>query len=417
VDGVAEGFASGLEPIIAEGALRMAAQKSWAYWVVGYAILALMVGTNLPSPLYQLYMQKWGFSPSTLTAIFACYAFFLIPSLLIFGRLTDRIGRKPIIIIGLLLAALGIILFIVAQDANTLFAARAVQGIAVGAVSGAATAALIELHPTGDRRSAALVTTLATAGGTAVGPLLSGAIAEYTGHPLNAPFYTEMSLLAPAIIAVMLIPETVGKIASAPAVAQQGTQTGTMFDRRSFFIAGASAFVAWSVAALFMSLMPSYVSKLLDVRYLLVGGGTIFCMLTLSVAAQLGLRGIVPKRSIRIGLSMLSIGLCVIVYSVIEKSIALFGIGTVLCGLGHGMTFGGATVLVNMLASPTARGRILSLYYVIIYLGVGVPILLTGWLASRGDLRFSASVFTAMIVVVSLIITMLFPQRMNPTKI
>ncbi len=389
----------------------MTAQKSWPYWAVGYALLALMIGANLPSPLYQIYMQNWGFSPSTLTAIFASYAFFLIPSLLIFGRLTDRMGRKPIIVIGLLLAALGIILFVVAQDVSMLIAARSVQGIAVGAISGAATAALTELHPSSDRRSAAIATTLATAGGTAVGPLLSGAIAEYAGYALKAPFYTELFLLAPAIIAVILMPETVGKNAPSPAVAQSGTQTETTFDRLSFYIASAAAFVAWSVAALFMSLMPSYVSQLLGLRSLLIGGGTIFVMLMASIVAQLALRGIAPKQNIRFGLLLLSIGLCVIVYSMTEKSIVLFGIGTVLCGLGHGMTFGGATVLVNMLATPTARGRVLSLYYVVIYLGVGLPILLTGLLASHRDLRFSVSVFTGMIVIASLILGMLISNQ------
>ncbi|MHB1676716.1 MAG: MFS transporter [Sulfuriferula sp.] len=395
----------------------MAAQKSWPYWAAGYAILALMIGTNLPSPLYQIYMQKWGFSSSTLTEIFACYAFFLIPSLLIFGRLTDRIGRKPIIVIGLLLAALGMILFIAAQDVSMLIAARAIQGIAVGAISGAATAALTELHPTRNRRSAALVTTLATAGGTAAGPLLTGFIAEYAGHALKAPFYTELFLLVPAVIAIALMPESVDKATLASPAMRSDIQIETLLDPRLFYIASAAAFVAWSVAALFMSLMPSYVSQLLGFRSLLIGGGTIFVMLMLSVVAQLVLRGIAPKRNIRFGLLFLSIGLCALVYSMIIKSIVLFGLGTILCGLGHGMTFGGATVLVNMLATPVARGRVLSLYYVIIYLGVGIPIILTGMLAAHGNLRYSVSVFTGIIVIVSLILGMLVGKDRTAVEI
>ncbi len=389
----------------------MTAQKSWPYWAAGYAILALMIGTNLPSPLYQIYMQKWGFSPGTLTAIFACYAFFLIPSLLIFGRLTDRIGRKPVIVAGLLLAALGMVLFIVAQSVFMLIVARTIQGIAVGAISGAATAALTELHPTRNRRSAALATTLATAGGTALGPLLAGFIAEYVGHPLRTPFYSELVLLIPAIIAVAAMPESVDKavVASPDKRAEMPgeTPTAALLDPRSFFIASSTAFVAWSVAALFMSLMPSYVSQLLGFRSLLIGGGTIFVMLTVSVIAQLILRGVAPKKNIRSGLICLSIGLCAIVYSMSVKSALLFVAGTVLCGLGHGMTFGGATVLVNMLATAAARGRVLSWYYVIIYLGVGIPVLLTGLLAAHGDLRLAVSVFTGVTVTLSLILGVL----------
>ena len=390
--------------------------KAKSYWAVGYAILALMIGTNMPSPLYQVYMQKWGFTPGTLTAIFACYAFFLIPSLVVFGRMTDRIGRKSIIVIGLLLAAFGTLFFAFAQDVFMLFVGRAIQGIAVGAVSVAATAALMELHPTENRRNAALVTTLATAGGTAVGPLLSGGIAEFTGHALDIPFYLELFLLVPAIFAVALIPSSLDKKSPSSTAAQSSEKSQLVIDSTLFALASAAAFVAWSVAALFMSLMPSYVSQLLGIHSLLIGGGTIFAMLAASIVAQIGLRGIVPSRNILSGLVFLSVGLCAVVFSVIAHSFVLLEIGTALCGLGHGMVFVGATVMVNILVSPANRGRALSIYYIVIYLGVGLPILLIGLLASRTDLRFAVSVFTAAILFISVLLGILIFKRMDRIK-
>src|SRR3954453_21016733 len=61
----------------------------WGAWLV------VMMGVNLATPLYALYAARFGFSSLVLTAIFAVYAFVLIPSLLLFGRLSDRFGRRP----------------------------------------------------------------------------------------------------------------------------------------------------------------------------------------------------------------------------------------------------------------------------------------------------------------------------------
>jgi MFS family permease len=136
--------------------------------------MLLMMGTNVPSPLYGVYRQEWGFSAGVLTLIFASYVAALIPSLLVFGRLSDKVGRRRVVLVGLLVAVCGSALFFVAQGVVWLFAARMVQGTAVGLTSGAATAAIAELHPGGDRRSAALLTTIALTGGSALGPLFGG---------------------------------------------------------------------------------------------------------------------------------------------------------------------------------------------------------------------------------------------------
>jgi MFS family permease len=102
------------------------------FWLVGYLLFMLMVGTNLPTPLYGVYKHQWGFSSGILTLIFAVYALTIIPSLLLFGPLSDRFGRKKVLLPGLIVAAIGSILFALAHDVTWLFIARAIQGLAVG---------------------------------------------------------------------------------------------------------------------------------------------------------------------------------------------------------------------------------------------------------------------------------------------
>src|ERR1700759_1133758 len=116
-----------------------------------------MAGSNLATPLYAVYRAEFGFSSAVLTVVFATYALVLAPSLLVFGQLSDRLGRRRVMAAGLLTATAGLLLFALANGIAWLFAARAVQGLAVGMLGGAASAALVELDPRPDENAAALV--------------------------------------------------------------------------------------------------------------------------------------------------------------------------------------------------------------------------------------------------------------------
>src|SRR3954467_12440457 len=173
----------------------------WASWLV------LMGGANLATPLYAVYAQRFHFSSLVLTSIFATYAFVLVPALILFGRLSDRFGGSPLLFAGLVPAMAALVLFGAAASAGWLYAARALQGLAVGMISGAATAAVVELDPAGDRRRAALLAGLAQAGGSAAGPLFAGVLAQWAPAPRQLCFLVALGATALAGIAVWLQPE------------------------------------------------------------------------------------------------------------------------------------------------------------------------------------------------------------------
>src|SRR4051794_17115466 len=153
-----------------------ARRAAWPFLLVGGAWFAVMAGSNLATPLYAVYERRFGFSSAVLTVVFATYALVLAPSLLVFGQLSDRLGRRRVISTGLATAAAGLGLFALASGLAWLFAARAVQGLAVGMISGAASAALVELDPVPTEHRAALFAALAQAGGSAAGPFLAGLV-------------------------------------------------------------------------------------------------------------------------------------------------------------------------------------------------------------------------------------------------
>src|SRR5215217_3050323 len=179
----------------------------WAFLVVSGAWFAMMAGANLATPLYAIYEDEFGFSKAVLTLVFATYALVLAPSLLVFGQLSDRLGRRRVMAAGFATATVGLALFAVAGSLVWLFAARAVQGLAVGMISGAAAAALVELDPAPHEDRAALFAALAQAGGSASGPLVAGMLAEWAPARLVLPFVVFACLGVVATVAALAIPE------------------------------------------------------------------------------------------------------------------------------------------------------------------------------------------------------------------
>lgn len=380
----------------------MTLSKNAAYWLIGYAILIVMTGANIPSPLYDVYMRLWHFSPSMLTLIFATYIVFLIPALLFSGRVSDRFGRRRVLIVGLFVAAFGTAIFSLAHSIAWLFAARAVQGLAVGILSGAAAAALLELQLKQDRRHAALITSVATAGGTALGPMLSGVLAQYVPAPLITPYAVQLALLFPAIVGSWAIPET-----AMPAPQSSGVARGLgvpVAIRRAFILASATAFIAWAVTALFMALMPSYVAHLLDVRNIAVGGMSVFAMLAASAVTQIALSRFPTTPAIVAGLALLTLGLIGVLSAVPAHSLYLLFISTLVAGAGQGLSFRGSAVMINEIAPPEQRASILSSFYVIIYLGVGLPILGLGFAGTLIGLYRAIVGFTVFVATISTVI-------------
>lgn len=251
------------------------------------ALFVLLTDGNLATPLYAVYRQHFGFSATELTLIFATYTIVLIPSLLLFGQLSDRVGRQPVLVGGLLAGAVGLALLATAKDTAWLFVARAVQGASLGAVVGTAAAALVELHPDGDHERAALATVLAQSGGSAAGPLLAGALAQWAPAPLHLPYIVGIAatLLTALLVAAIREPrEPSGEWRlQRPSVPRA--------ERRRFARASLTGASVWAVGSLYLSVIPSYAAKLLDTSDLALLGAISALMLAAACPVQvLGVR-------------------------------------------------------------------------------------------------------------------------------
>src|SRR3954471_25041650 len=180
-----------------------------AFWVVAATTITLLAASSAPSPLYPVYQAEFGFSPITLTAIFAVYVLALLLSLLTVGRLSDHVGRRPVLAGALLVAAVSMALFLGADGVAQLYAARIVQGLATGAAVGVLGAYLLELQPADGSRLGSLVNSAAPTAGLGVGAALTGVLIEYAPHPTRLVFAGLLGAFVLLALVTAVLPESV----------------------------------------------------------------------------------------------------------------------------------------------------------------------------------------------------------------
>lgn len=365
--------------------------------VVAFLMFDALMASNAPSPLYVVYQRQFHFSALVVTAVFATYAVAVLVTLIVVGRVSDTVGRRPVLAAGLALMVASAVIFIVASDVTYLFVARAVQGVGTGALTGAATAALVEVDPGRDRRRASLVNTVAFISGAGVGPLLFGAVADNVGRPTVTPFVVEVCLFAAAGVGLLALPETVAGATSRVrlTVARPSVPRAA---RKVFALASAAVTVSWSVGALYGALSPAIDRRLLHLGSHTAAGFVLFAFNMLGGAAQLALRRWSPRASMTGGVACLGLGMALVESSLFAGSVPLFAVGTVFTGVGGGISFMGALAAVNDVAPSRHRAEVVSAFNVVGYLALSAPVLGVGLLSSTVGLLSATAAFTAVLV-------------------
>ncbi|GAA2444440.1 MFS transporter [Actinomadura vinacea] len=377
---------------------------------IGYVLIILLVGANMPSPLYGTYRAEFGFSPLVQTLVFAVYAAALVPALLVFGPLSDTAGRRPVLALALLFGAAGAVLMACADSTAWLFAGRVAQGLSVGACSAAGAAALVEHEPHGDHRRAGIAASAATAGGAALGPLFAGVVAESRPGGLVLPYLLYLGALLPAGAALALLP-----VRREPGARDRLRIRPPRVPRPAravFASAVATTAAGWGAVGLFQAVVPSWITGLLGAGNLLVGAAAACLVMLASTTTQLLARGAPHRAAQRAGLAFLLAGMIGLPAVALVESIPLLLLITAVVGCGHGLTFSGGIQEINALvagAAPDARGAVLAAFYTISYAGlvlpsVGAGLLITyqGMTAAVNEFSLAAGLMCALILALNL---------------
>jgi predicted MFS family arabinose efflux permease len=358
-------------------------------------LFLLFFAAAAPSPLYDVYRAQWRFSATTLTAVFAVYALLLLVTLLVFGSISDYLGRRPVILAGLAMTAAACGFFLAARGVGLLFAARALQGAAVGTAVSALGAALIDLQPEG-RRIAPVVTTAASLLGLAAGGLGTSALVQYGPAPTRLVWWLLLGISLAAVVAVLAMPETAagrpGIVAALrPRVAVPRQARGT------FAVALPCLIAVWMISGFYLSLGPSLAAQVLGSPDLLWGGLVIFLLAGTGGAASAVFRGASGPAAMLAGSLGLLAGAVVTLAAIGATSAAAFLTGTAVAGAGFGTAMLGTFRTVSARAAPGQRAGLIAAYFIASYVAFSIPVVVAGVATTHFGLHRTALVYCAVI--------------------
>ncbi|MCW1247471.1 MFS transporter [Pseudomonas sp. SAICEU22] len=359
-------------------------------------LLGFLAASSAPTPLYHLYQEHMQFSPAILTLIFGVYAFSLLAALLVVGSLSDYLGRRPVIFAALLLNMLAMLLFINAESVAWLIGARLIQGFATGMATSVLGAALLDF----DRQQGPLITSVAPLLGMACGAMGCGLLAEFAPMPLQLTYWILLALFALQAIYLWRLAESVSPQPGAWR-SLRPTLHVPVQARRALWLILPLDLAAWAVGGFYLSLAPSLVRAATGSTSNLIGGALV-AVLTLTGALSIyALRNRAADMMLRLGASLLVLGLALVLIAVHTASLPLFFIGTLITGSGFGSGFLGALRSIMPLALPHERAGLMSAFYVLSYLAFSLPSLLAGNLTRIYGLIPTTNGFGAVLILMA----------------
>src|SRR5699024_2634198 len=247
-----------------------------------YLLVVLTIGAYLPTPLYPAYQHAFEFNDLTMTLIYAMFALVSAPALVLFGPAADTLGARAVLRASIAAAAVASVCFVLAPGSVMLLVGRAMQGLALGTATGAATALITERTTVGSGRHALPVAGMAFVAGTAAGPIVAGGTAQYLPLPMVLPYLLHLALLAIGWyrISRMSRPGTHGG-GWRPTIPH--VPDGM---RLRVTAAAATGFLAWAAAGLFLAVIPSVLQRAGGINNVAITGSVAGAVLVFSVAAQ-----------------------------------------------------------------------------------------------------------------------------------
>jgi predicted MFS family arabinose efflux permease len=384
-----------------------------AYWLAAGVIGLGLFASLTPSPLYGSYSVLWHFSTLTLTLIYATYAVGVLATLLLAGGVSDRVGRRPVLLASLAGLMGSTTLFLLADSAAWLFVARGLQGIATGAALSAASATLLDLHPRRDPTGVAITNGTAAAAGVGLGMLVSSALVQLNRDPRLLPYFVLLGLIAIAFAGAWLMPEPVRERSRFRLTLELPRVPASV--RGPFLLAALAVLSSWSIGALFFSLGPELGAHLFGTSNHVVAGLGVVALAAAAVASQLLTGRGAPWIAAGAGSVALAAGITTIVAAAATGSSTVYLAGSLVAGLGFGAAFlGGLRALVAQIP-PEHRAAVLSAFYVVAYASLSVPAILAGVAVSYISLDATFEIFGSVVAALALLVA-LQAWRTRPTR-
>jgi predicted MFS family arabinose efflux permease len=364
-----------------------------AFYLLASVTVSFLAGSSLPTPMYPLYQSLWGLSPMTITVVFGAYALGVLLALLFAGRLSDHLGRRPVLIFATSMQVLVMLMFATAAGPAGLIAARVLQGLTTGAALAAVGAAMIDLNKTRGTTANAVAPPF----GSALGGIIGGFFVQFLPAPTELAYAALATVFVAQAVGLALMKEP---ISPRPGVWQSLKPQFTLpaAAREPLLLALPVLIAVWSLGGLYASLGPALVRGMLASNAPLAGGLAIFVLAATGGSAVLLLRNLEPRRMMVLGAASLVAGIGIVMWSMVHGSSVMFFVGTAVAGVGFGPGFQGAVRSVVSVVAAHERAGTLSLVFIVSYVSFGVPAIIAGSMVRRATLLPTAQVFSAVVM-------------------
>jgi MFS family permease len=385
-----------------------------AFWSVAVLLVLMLAASGVPSPLYRVYQEEFGFSSGVLTTIFGIYSFALLVSLLVVGGLSDHVGRRPVLVAAFLLEAIAMVLFLVSDGVGWLLAARVVQGLATGALTSTLGAALLDLQHR-ERPLGAFINSASPGLGLSLGAVGAGLLVQYVPSPTDWVFavLTVVFVLASAGTLVLL-PETSPRLPGALASLRPQVHVPPAH-RRPFLVALPVLVACWALGGLYASLGPSLLVDVFGMDNHLAGGLLILALNGTGVFGSLALRGSRPDRALMVGALVFAAGVAGTVASLFTGSVTALFAAAVVTGFGFGAAFLGAVATITHGVASGHRAGLLASIFVVGYLAFSLPAIAAGIAVSGIGLERTAEIYGFSVILLALSAAVLLVLRRRRT--
>jgi MFS family permease len=373
------------------------------------ALLVVFAASAAPIPLYDLYRREDGLSYPDLALTAVVYFIGAISALLIFGRISNHLGRKPVIFLTFALAAVVSILFLDIDSATPLIIGRFLLGVACGLASSTIASYIIDNAGTLPKWLPAAVVGNSPMVGLTIGSLTSGTLVECGPYPKTLSYYVVLVGLFACSILIIFSKETVKRT---PGLFQSFKPQFSMphTDKRLYPIA-ASVFVAtWALGGFYQAYGPSIAVSQLGTSSTLIAA-IVFSsfMLPTAIGGPLSAK-LSPANAQRIGMVIFTLGVGGILVSLKFSSITAFLLSSAVAGAAQGSALTGSIRTLLQGISSKQRAGVLSLIYATSYTGVAVSSFIAGELSHFMNL-FQITLCYGVLAVVVCITTLMYARN------
>jgi MFS family permease len=366
-----------------------------------------MAGTTLSTPLYDIYSRRYGFQTVTITILFAVYAIGVVATLTVFGRLSDAVGRRPVLLAAVGISAAGSLILAFAPGLSLLLVGRVVSGLAAGLMSGTGTAAVIDLFPSERRGPGATVAVAANTGGLALGTLLAGILAEGAPKPLITPYLVQAGL---AVLAGLWLLLAAGRLSTAAAAAPGGRRfrLGRLRIpaeiRAPFIRAVLAAGAGFAVLGVLTSVSSVFLATILHIDNHALAGGVVALAFAFMAVGQLAARRAEPQAALLAGCGGLCVAAAILLLSLTLHSLAALVIAAIVLGIAEGSCLNAGIASTVERVPPDLRGEVSSSYFAGLYIFLALPAIGVGVLSAHTGLVEAGVIFCAVVIALAAIV-------------